>query len=475
MLPSLSVFRSGTALLSLFAAFIALSAAAQADVTISSAATQNISCSGGVCTPTASRAVLNTGDLETMLASGNVDVTTTGSGVQANNIVVSDGVSWPAASALTLDAYQSVSINKSIAVQGQGGLTLTTDDGGSGGTLVFGHKGSVTFANLSSSLTIDGTAYTLVNTIQTLASAIAANPSGAYALASNYDASQDGTYTTVPIPTPFTGTFEGLGNALSNLSINDTTDTNVGLFAEVASGGALRDISTTDANIVISSENSCAAPLVGENEGSIINAFANGSVHAPNSCAGGLVGYMFGSITLSSAATKTNAPEAGGLAGRLANGNIDQSFATGKATGTQYAGGLGGNDSGSTITNCYSAGEARAPIPEQAYVGGFEAQADGAISSSYSTGVVKGGARWSRGGFVGVTVGSFGSTYWDTDMSRFTNVHRGAGNVKNEPGIEGLKTQQLQSGLPSGFDPAIWGENKKINAGLPYLLANPPR
>jgi hypothetical protein len=51
----------------------------------------------------------------------------------------------------------------------------------------------------------------------------------------------------------------------------------------------------------------------------------------------------------------------------------------------------------------------------------------------------------------------------------------GAGNIANDPGITGLSTAQLQSGLPAGFDPTVWGENANINSGLPYLLANPPR
>jgi hypothetical protein len=475
-MPKISIFRSSTALLSLSAALV-LSTAAQADVTISTAATQNMSCSGGVCGPTAKKAVLNVGDLETMLASGNVEVTTTGSGVQADNIVVDDALSWSAASALTLDARQSVSIDKAIAVQGQGGLTLKTDDGGTNGTLAFGHKGSVTFANLSSSLTINGTAYTLVNTIKSLASAVAESPSGAFAQAANYDASQDGTYTTVPIPTPFSGTFEGLGNSISSLSINDATDTDVGLFAEITSGGTLKDANVTNASIIVSSSNSCAAPLAGENDGNIVDAFASGSAEAPNSCAGGLAGYMFGSITLSRASTRVSAPEAGGLVGRLANGTIDLSFATGKVTANQYAGGLVGINTESGITNCYSMGEVRVPNSKQAYVGGFVAEAgSGTVSASYATGVVKGGTISTRGGFVGNTAEeSYDDTYWNIDTSKFTNVHRGAGNVKNEAGIAGLTTEQMRAGLPSGFDPSIWTENSKINDGLPYLLANTPK
>jgi hypothetical protein len=85
-----------------------MSPAAHADVEISSAATSNMDCSNGICAPTAKHAVLNAGDLENMLASGNVELTTTGSGVQADNIVVDTALSWPDSSALTLDAYQTV-------------------------------------------------------------------------------------------------------------------------------------------------------------------------------------------------------------------------------------------------------------------------------------------------------------------------------------------------------------------------------
>src|ERR1700722_10279545 len=51
---------------------------AKADVLISSAPTSNMSCSAGVCVPTASDAVLNATDLENLLAAGNIKVTTTG-------------------------------------------------------------------------------------------------------------------------------------------------------------------------------------------------------------------------------------------------------------------------------------------------------------------------------------------------------------------------------------------------------------
>src|SRR5580692_2661972 len=117
---------------------------AYAAVTISAAATQNMSCSNGICAPTASDAVLNVTDLENLLASANTEVTTTGSGgVQAGSIDVDAPLSWSAANTLTLDAYDSIAVGKAVSIAGPGGLSLVTDDGGSGGLLSFGRKGSV--------------------------------------------------------------------------------------------------------------------------------------------------------------------------------------------------------------------------------------------------------------------------------------------------------------------------------------------
>ncbi|HLY06783.1 MAG TPA: GLUG motif-containing protein [Rhizomicrobium sp.] len=470
-------------------ALIALTSAAPrealAAVTISSAASQNINCASGICTPTAKNAVLNVGDLENLLASGNVAVTSTGSGVQARDIRIKTALGWSSNSTLVLDAYGSIAIDDSVTVSGIAGLTLTTNDGVKDGVLSFQKKGHVMFANLSSNLTINGTAYTLENSIVALASAIASNPSGAYALAASYDASGDGTYTTVPIPTPLTGTFEGLDNAISHLSIEAATETEVGLFAEVASDGTLRDIHVPHANISNTAGDSCAGPLAGTNFGLIIGASASGTVSSENSCAGGLVGSLAGFegegiIMLSSGATKVSGLVAGGLVGSATGGNLLQSFATGKVSATEYAGGLVGEYSGGAIKNCYATGRAQVPRSDQATVGGMAGLIDeqAAVGSSYSSGDVKGGVggpAWTKGGFVGaVSNAMFSNSYWDTDTSGIRNLHRGAGNVKDEAGIEGLTTVQLKSGLPSGFSPLIWGENADVNDGFPYLLANAP-
>ena len=78
-------------------------------------------------------------------------------------------------------------------------------------------------------------------------------------------------------------------------------------------------------------------------------------------------------------------------------------------------------------------------------------------------------------GFDDTSFRALTDTYWDTITSGITDPSKGAGNKKNDPGIEGLTTAQLRSQLPDGFSSTVWGEKSIINGGLPYLLTNPPR
>lgn len=83
---------------------------------------------------------------------------------------------------------------------------------------------------------------------------------------------------------------------------------------------------------------------------------------------------------------------------------------------------------------------------------------------------MSGGGGSTIGGLIGVNNNYVDDNYWDTTTSG-TIVGVGLGNASN---VTGLTTAQLQSGLPTGFQPKIWQENAKINKGLPYLIANPP-
>jgi hypothetical protein len=534
----------------------------EASVEISTAATKNMTCSAGVCSPTAKNAVLNVDDLTHMLAVGDVKITT---GAGAVTITIAAPFSWTSTSRLTLDAYYNVSFHAPVTVAGAGGLSIVTNDGGSNGVFLTTGKGAVVFWDLASSLVINGTIHTLVNDVKTLAADIAAHPSSAYALAKSYDAKRDGTYKSVPIPTRFTGKFEGLGNSIAHLKVQDSSSDEVGLFGEADSRSLIENITLTQLSVRATAAEEVGG-LVGAAFGTIRNAHLTGSVTAPvpNGSGGGLAGINAGTISQSStdcavagggaaglagedsgtisrsfskgteigtlmggisafetglvedsystgAITADASVEAGGIAGTSsAFGIVERSFSTGDVTvgDDSFAGGIVGYIDGGTVdqsfatgaisvgkngnaggviagicgcegdagvTNSYAMGSVRGQSGSQ--VGGVIGftQENLAITAAYSTGAVDGNGAY-EGGFVGYEgdPGDVSTGYWDLDTSGISNPSRGAGNVKNDPGISGLTDTHLKAGLPAGFDPAIWAQSPRINNGYPFLIANPP-
>jgi len=466
------------------------SIAARADVTISKKPTQNMSCSGGVCTPTAQKAVLNATDLANMLAGGDIKVTT-GSG--ATNIVVKDAFSWTSASRLTLDAIQSVEFDKPVSVAGTGAVTIATNDGGKNGDLLFDSKGNLAFWDTSSSLVINGNSYMLVGDIKTLAADIAANPSGSYALANSYDASVDGIYASSPIPTIFTGALDGMGNVVSNLAIHFPSNGNgviIGLFSQIGAGGSVRDIVLAKVDIEGTQKfgtYGAIGPLAGGNGGYVGRCSATGMVLLPggaNASPAGLIGYNTGTVSSSSSAvavsTTTDNSNAAGIVG-VNEGSVLTSYAQGRIAvlgESSVSGGLVGHNAG-LVANSFAVN----PVPRGhgccESLGGLIGKNDttGQITASYAAGTIHSGAHSQGflGGLVGFDAaagGNISSTYWDLDDG-VSDPAQGAGNLKNDPGITGLTTLQLQSGLPPGFDPKIWTLNPSQNDGLPYLRSVP--
>ncbi len=434
---------AAVALLSFGLAFFASAEAADAQtLLIAASPTNNVSCSAGVCAPTGPNPVFNVQTLQSLLATSDVTMAT-GASAGAFDIRVVHGLTWASAHKLTLDAYHAIEIAKPLTAAGSGALALVTNDGGTGGTLSFGSKGDVTFWNLGSKLTINGTAFKLVGDLADLAAAIAARPNGDYALANDYDSATN--YSTAPIPTLFKGTFEGLGHTIANLYVNTTTDGETGLFAVVGKRGILRDIGLVNAGIY--SENnsfSIAGALVGLNEGTILQSWAAGLVRSD---------FWV---------------NAGGLAGENA-GLIAQSYADVNVSGANDSelGGLVGNAHG-RVENCYAMG----PVAggDEASVGGLVGYDLATAIASYATGAVTVGQGGWAGGFAGQDSGRTKDSYWDITTSGTTN---GVDNT-NQPGIVGLTTAQFQAGLPAGFDRTVWRENAGINNGLPYLVARRP-
>lgn len=292
--------------------------AARAAVTISTDQTQNMDCSGGVCTPTAQVAVLNVNDLETLLASSSVQVNT-GSGMLAQeveDIMVSSGFSWSSANSLTLDAYRSVAVDQPVAVKGSGGVSLITNDGGNGGTLSFNSGGSLSFSSPANSLSINEKTYALANSILALAAGIANRPSGHYALSASYDASQDGSYKDSPIRTKFKGTFNGLGNTISSMAIHGQNK-EIGFFRYVHTKGKIDSVLVTGATITARAGKQRTEALVGViaalSYGIVFSSIASGKIenmvrgNIDATSLGGLVGANLGTISRAEASVTISA------------------------------------------------------------------------------------------------------------------------------------------------------------------------
>ena len=378
---------------------------------------------------------------------------TTGPGIVTpagvGNINIESPLDWSTDATLTIDAYHSIFINSTIHASGAGTLNLDYDDEETNGSLNFTPNGHVQMVSrtgmpVQASLNVNGFAYTLVYNVATLASDIAINAAGNYALAANYNASVDGTYASAPISTSFTGTFEGLGNTISNFKLTDSSDTEAGLFAELGVGGTVRDLALTDVDVSGTSNSGTVGALAALDYGTIVNVSASGTVTGGfDQSVGGLVGgeQAQGSIVNSSATdsvTSGYGANTGGLVG-ASSGAISGSYAKGNVVGgydgntgglagfdngsitTSYAkgtvnggyegnvGGLVGYATGGSITLAYATGDTTAGYKSQ--VGGLIGKNSEAISSLYATGAVTGGYSSQVGGLAELNYGGITNAY----------------------------------------------------------------
>ena len=456
----------------LAAAMLALAPHAQADVTISSKPTRNMDCgTGSVCKATSKNAVLNATDLANLLASSNVEVTT---GEKDAGIDVEAALSWTSASKLSLITHGAIAIDQPISVLGAGGLALSAQ-------AQLGPSGRVIFWDLGGRLRIGKEHYALVGSVAQLASAVSQNPDGFYALANDYDATPDGTYAAAPVAT-FDGIFDGLGNTISNLTINDpnSSDQYVGLFSQVLANdnprAALRDLTLQNVSVTANRQSQYAGGLVGLNWGKTENIRITGAVTG-GMYVGGIAGDSIGGVSRSSTDVSITAPnaEVGGLVGVVEGGGIDNSSSSGPINSGNAIGGLvGQSDAGvrivashssSTITanggiagglvaygggpiiRCYATGN----ITGTTYAGGLVAFNSEDIVQSFATGSITGGSGDSLGGgLVTENSGTITQSYSRGDVT--TNETSGGFAGNTDKVVEVYSTGHVSPGtLHGGF------------------------
>ena len=321
----------------------------------------------------------------------------------------------------------------------------------------------------------------------------------------------------------FTGSYDGGGYVINNLTINpvDPDDSPAGhlyfaLFGYV-DRAILKNIFLE--NIDIRATKSDGSWYVGglagyarnsilENvhvigEGNVIHALHGGTGPTGGSNIGGLVGMHHRTdVGLEESGLIHNASSNATLVGELTNnvgglvgvnyGIIRHSHSMGEVRGANSVGGLVGHNN-SVITDSYSRAFVSGVNQVGGFVGGSPHTGGVAIHRSYSTGQVSGDE--DVGGFIGEasSIGSYSNCFWDVENSK---QHKSAGGE----GVVGLTTEEMQmektyryfnfntlwqideeNDYPDFQDLAAYGLPQSINLGDltgsgseddPYILTN---
>ncbi len=365
--------------------------------------------------------------LATNLETTNVEIQTdNSSGSDDGDINVNAAVSWDAATTLTLNAYNDININADISAS-SGTLKLYYGQGSSAGgssSYTLNNDSAISLSagnHFYTKLGSDGTEteWTVITELGEAGSrtgsdlqGISWNLSGNYVLGADIDASATaswnydtdsstylgfdplGTYTELDTTNAFTGNFDGLGHTISHLTINRSSEYEVGLFGCIYDSD-IANLGLLEADI---SGRSHVGALIGlVRVGNIFNSYATGTVTGYSSV-GGLIGEITaGTISTSyaSGAVTGEGDNVGGLVGEITAGTISTSYATGAVTGeADDVGGLVGDNDEGTISTSYATGT----VSGIKHVGGLVGIGSD-ISDSYATGTVSGTS--SVGGLVG--------------------------------------------------------------------------
>lgn len=232
---------------------------------------------------------------------------------------------------------------------------------------------------------------------------------------------------------PFTGSFEGNGHFISNLTIQGQSY--LGLFGYLDSGASVTNLGLD--TVSVNGTGDYIGGLAGVNSGNVTSCFNTGTIIG-SSVVGGLTGA------------------------NEYDSSITTSYSIGTITGDSLVGGLVGNNLFGNIISSYGAGT----ITGDEYIGGLVGWNTGGITASYSTGMVTGNNN--VGGLVGDNFGDTGIevSFWDIETSGQTTSDGGMGKTTAE-------MQMASTFLDAGWDFVNESENGNediwwINEGQDY-------
>ena len=268
---------------------------------------------------------------------------------------------------------------------------------------------------------------------------IRSDPAGDYALTTRLDRETDGYKEAVgqreggfePID-EFTGAFDGQGNEIRDLVINQPERTGVGLFGQTVDifeqpddGPEVKDVRLINADVT-----------GGDRVGGLVGFIKQGTIERVE-------------VTGTVAGAANEDTRVGGLVGQGVEVTISQTVATADVDGRTKLGGLVGDNDSGQVTQSYATGA----VTGSESIGGLVGinAADATISETFATGTVTGGS--DTGGLVGRTFAggnSVDGSYWDASDGG-TGQHSSA-VLDDDFGLEtaemqGVRAEQNMSAL----------------------------
>ena len=386
---------------------------------------------------------------------------------------------------------------------------------------LFGTHGRINLNGANNGFSVNGAVYTIIRNVQQL-QAMEDNLNGKYVLGNDISASETTNWKTgtgtrqrgfVPVGTwqdPFTGTLDGLGHAVKNLTIWRPYDDYVGLFGMATSlnqgrftisnigllGGTISGANYVGAlagsvSMVMMTNDYSSADIYGQSyvggligdmdKSNLVGSYSKGDIFANGQrvvSIGGLVGslassgvrnsYATGNVTLTGG--QDSAGGAGGLVGTFGEGGVSSSYATGNvdasaAKNSQGIGGLIGGGAWGGASNSYATGD----VSGGQYVGGLIGGLGilGSLSNVYATGKVT--AKQYAGGLIGYHDGTSPESFvwvknalWDVQRSGQANAV-GFMNAQFSPfqNVQGLTSRQMRN--LSSY--ASWGSSIDAQGG----------
>ncbi|MDG5766031.1 T9SS type A sorting domain-containing protein [Balneolales bacterium ANBcel1] len=233
---------------------------------------------------------------------------------------------------------------------------------------------------------------------------------------------------------PFTGSFDGGGYLIEEMTVYDPNTNYQGLFGYL-DGAVIHNVTLVDSDVQGSR---FVGALAGFAEDSYVeNISVSGEIRSFDNYAGGIIGAIDRSIVhyVSSSVNALGNDAVGGIIGRARYSEVRHAMSNGHMEGRQQVGGLVGGSWGFLMSDSYSHASATA----ENRVGGLVGALAGRVHRCFSTGPVSG-----EEDLVGGLIGASGTTasfayrsFWDTDRS---------GQPESDGGdlLKGLSTAQMQ-------------------------------